>query len=297
MHILITGGTGLVGGRLVPALIGQGHTVTLLTRTPKTSSALGSSYLVWDGKTIPAIATEVNAVINLAGAGVADQRWTATYKQRILQSRTAATKACVQFIQEAATKPAVFISASAVGYYGSSLDQRVFTETDGPGTDFLGHVGKAWEAAAAGAGVRTVLTRIGVVLAHEGGAFPKLLTPFKLYAGGPIGSGKQGLPWIHIHDLVAGFLLVLNNHAATGPVNLVAPDRHGNASFGHVLGKVMGKPSGMPVPEFAIKLLLGESAVIVTQGQYVSADKLLGLGLQFAYPTAEAAVSELLTHH
>ncbi|MDX2063695.1 MAG: TIGR01777 family oxidoreductase [Bacteroidia bacterium] len=296
MHILLTGATGLVGGRLVPALLQAGHTLTLVSRKAHPTAPAGVQYAVWDGTTLPALTSPVDAVLNLAGAGIADQRWTPQYKQVILQSRVQATRACVAFIRQAAQPPQVFLSASAVGYYGPRTTDTPCQETDGPGSDFLGHVGKAWEAAAEGAGVRTVIPRIGIVLAHEGGAFPKLLAPFKLYAGGPIGTGRQGFPWIHIDDVVGAMLHLLATPTATGPVNLVAPERHSNASFGQVVGKALHRPSGLPVPTLAIKLLLGESAMLVTEGQFVASDTLAALGYTFKYPTAEAALAELIAH-
>lgn len=298
MHILITGGTGLVGGHLVPALLQAGHNLTLLSRRPRASDKPHTAYRSWNGKQIPADLPHVDAVINLAGAGIADHRWTPEFKQEILSSRVHATEACVRFIQQQAQKPVVFLSASAVGYYGSDHGlprAKVYTEQDPPGKDFLGSVGSAWEQAASGAGIRTVIPRLGVVLAREGGAFPKLLAPFKLYAGGHIGTGKQGFPWVHIDDVVGALLFLLGNAEVKGPVNLVAPEIHTNHSFAQTLGKVLHKPAGLPVPGFVLRLMLGESASLVTEGQKVSSEKLQALGYTYLYAEAEKAISSLVS--
>ncbi len=293
MHILITGGTGLVGAHLVPALLSDNHTVTVLTRNPKPSSLQGLRFAAWDGKSIPEDVQGVDALINLAGAGIADERWTDRYKKLIADSRVHATSACVAFIQRQAVKPQVFISASAVGYYGTHR-KEVLGEDAGAGTDFLSGVGRKWEMAAVGADCRTVVFRLGVILAKEGGAFPKLIAPFKLYAGGPIGSGEQGMPWVHIEDVVGAMTFALLNNTMQGTYNLVAPDVKNNRQFAMLVGKVMDRPTAVPVPIFAVQLLLGESHVLVTEGQKVTAAKLLGTGYRFKYAEAEGALRELV---
>lgn len=298
MHILITGGTGLIGGRLLPALRAEGHTLTVLSRTSRASTDSGLKYLTWNGRSVPTEAgaqTPVDAIINLAGAGVADHRWTDAYKKLLKDSRVHATQACVAFIKAQHVKPRVLISGSAVGVYGTHRS-TLLTEADPAGKDMLSEIGTAWEAAAQGAGVRTVIPRIGVVLAHEGGAFPKLMTPFKLFAGGPVGTGKQGFPWVHIDDVVGFMLWALTDEMAQGVYNLVGPEDQTNNTFSHMLGRLMNRPSGLPVPTFAIKLMLGEQAMLVTEGQRVSAARLQQAGYLFKYPTAESAVREILTH-
>jgi uncharacterized protein (TIGR01777 family) len=239
----------------------------------------------------------VDAVINLAGCGLADQKWTPEYKKLILSSRVNSTRACVEYIREHetrfGTKPEVFLSASAIGYYGTHRSEPV-TETDGPGNDFLSRVGVEWEAAAQGAGIRTVILRTGVVLAQEGGAFPRLLKPFKFYAGGYVGCGKQGFPWIHIDDVVGMMFWALENPNVEGPINLTAPDLHTNRSLARVLGALIGKPSGLSVPVFVVRTLMGESAVIIVEGQLVRPQKALDLGYEFKYPDARSALRDLL---
>ncbi|MCS7085896.1 MAG: NAD-dependent epimerase/dehydratase family protein, partial [Bacteroidia bacterium] len=202
MRVLMTGGTGLIGRAFCQKALEKKWKLTLTTRKPPKNPLPDVEYVIWKGDKIdPQSVGPADAVINLAGCGIADHRWTAEYKKQILTSRVNSTRACVDYIREHESrfgfKPQVFISASAVGYYGTHRDAPV-VETDGPGKDFLSQVGVEWEAAAQGAGVRTVIMRTGVVLAREGGAFPRLLKPFKFYAGGYIGSGKQGFPWVHI---------------------------------------------------------------------------------------------------
>lgn len=304
MRIVITGGTGLVGTHLVPALLADGHEVFVLVRKPKSPGASGEGdskltglhYVPYGtGNTIPDDKLgHIDAVINLAGAPIAE-RWTEAYKQTIIKSRVETTMECVRFIQRrkaAGDAPSVFISASAVGYYGTKHTVPV-TESAAPGNDFLSQTGRRWEAAATDAGIRTAIVRFGVILAADGGAFPKLLAPFKLYAGGYIGTGKQGFPWVHIEDVVGALRFVLDNNVQ-GPFNITAPQLHTNASFGHVVGKVMGRGSNIPVPEFVVRMMLGDAAILVTEGQQVIPERLLQAGYRFVYPDAEPAVRQLL---
>lgn len=298
MHILLTGGTGLIGTHLVPALLASGHRVTVLTRAAKPTALEGLSFVAWDGKSIPAQVTDVHAVINLAGAGIADARWTPEYKKQILESRIAATSACVRFIRAqlaagGAVRPEVFLSGSAIGYYGTSNPATL--EESGPaGTDFLALTARKWEASAADAGVRTVLLRTGIVLANEGGAYPKLLAPFKFYAGGYLGSGQQGFSWIHIADVVGLIEFALATPSVSGPLNLTAPEPLTNQQFGARLGRLLGRPSGLPVPGFVAKALLGEGATLVLDGQFVRPASALAQGYRFRFATADAALQQLL---
>jgi uncharacterized protein len=294
MKILLTGATGLVGGRLVPHLVRAGHQVIVLVRKAGSTSGPGVAYFQWNGKEIPAMVGPVDGVVNLAGAGIAERRWSDDYKRVIRQSRVDATQACVRFLKAHSPAAKVFVSASAAGYYGTERT-TVLDESATPGRDFLAQTGVAWEAAAQGSGVPTAITRFGVILASEGGALPKLVTPFKLFAGGPIGTGKQGLPWIHIDDVVGLITFLLEAEGRhTGAFNAVAPALDTNASFAHTVGKVLHRPSHMPTPAFAIELLLGESAVLVTKGQLLAPTRTLAAGFTFRYTTAEAALTQLL---
>lgn len=294
MNILLAGATGLIGKRLVAELARRGHTLHILSRSQRPGEGT-THYHRWDGVTFDHAAIgPVDAVINLAGAGIADHKWTPAFKKEILDSRINSTRALVQYIQAQEQKPRVLLQAAAVGYYGTDA-KKVFEETDGPGKDFLSRVCAPWEAEARAAGIRTVWLRTGIVLAPEGGAFPKLLAPFKFYAGGYLGDGKQPFPWIHIDDMIGVYLFCLENERVEGPLNVAAPEQMTNRGFARVLGRVVGRPSGLPVPAFAIRAMLGEQALLVLEGQYVKVDKLLGLGYSFRYPQAEAAVREIAT--
>jgi uncharacterized protein (TIGR01777 family) len=298
MKVLLTGGTGLIGRRFCRQAREKGWDLTLTTRNIPKQAQEGVKYVAWDGQSIdPNAVGPVDAVINLAGCGIADQKWTPEYKKLILSSRLNSTRACVEYIRQHearfGTKPGVFLSASAVGYYGTHRSEPV-TENDGPGNDFLSKVGVEWEAAAQGAGIRTVILRTGVVLAQEGGAFPRLLKPFKFYAGGYVGCGKQGFPWIHIDDVVGMMFWAMENPNVEGPINLTAPDLQTNRSLARVLGALIGKPSGLSVPVFVVRTLMGESAVIIVEGQLVRPQKALDLGYVFKYPDARSALKDLL---
>lgn len=302
MRIIITGGTGLIGRPLSAALVTEGHDVTVLTRNPdKVKDMPGGVKLVaWDAQSAQGwghMADGADAVINLAGEGIGDGRWNSERKQKIRQSRTLAGKAVMEAISAAVVKPKVLVQSSAVGYYGTNTGDKPVSESASPGNDFLSKVTFDWEASTAAAtrmGVRRPVLRTGVVLANEGGAFPKLVLPFKLFAGGPLGSGKQWLPWIHMDDEVRAILFVLANEQADGPFNLAAPNPVTNSEMAKKIGEVMGRPSFMPAPGFAINTALGEMSVLVLKGQRAVPTKLQALGFQFKYETIEPALHNLL---
>lgn len=298
MRILLTGGTGLIGRRFCVAAKEKGWELTLTTRKLPQNPVPGIKYVVWDAEKIdPGAVGPVDVVINLAGCGIADHKWTSEYKKLILSSRLGTTRACVEYLREHesrfGSRAQAFLSASAIGYYGTHRDVPV-VETDGPGNDFLAKVGVEWENAAYGAGVRTVIMRTGVVLAQEGGAFPRLLKPFKFYAGGYIGTGKQGFPWVHIDDVVGMMVWAIENPAVEGPLNVTAPELHTNRSIARALGALIGKPSGLSVPVFVVRSLMGESAVIIVEGQQVKPQKALELGYSFKFPDAKSALKNLV---
>ncbi len=302
MRIIITGGTGLIGRPLCAVLVAEGHDVTVLSRNPEQVKDVpaGVKLAAWDGQSAQGwghLADGADAIINLAGENLSGGRWSKELKQKIRQSRTRAGKAVMEAIAAAAVKPKVLVQSSAVGYYGTATGDKEVSESDPPGSDFLAKVCFDWEASTAAAsrmGVRRPVLRTGVVLANEGGAFPKLLLPFKLFAGGPLGNGKQWLPWIHIEDEVRAIQFALTNEQADGPLNLAAPNPVTNSEIAKKLGEILGRPSFVPAPGFALKTVLGEMAVLVLEGQRAVPAKLQALGFQFKYPTIEPALRNLL---
>ena len=302
MRIIITGGTGLIGKPLSKALAADGHEVIVLTRMPEKvkEAPAGVKLQKWDGKSAEGwgeLADGAGAIINLAGAGIADKRWSQERKREIRQSRLDAGKAVMAAITAASNKPGVLIQASAVGYYGVQTGDAQVTESFSPGGDFLSKVCFDWEASTAPAskqGVRRVVIRTGVVLSNEGGAFPKQVLPFKLFAGGPVGSGKQWYPWIHIDDEVRAIQFLIANDKAEGPFNLSAPNPVTNKEFGRLIGEALGRPSFMPAPAFAMQIVFGEMAMILLEGQRAVPQRLLELGFKFKYETALAALKNLL---
>jgi uncharacterized protein (TIGR01777 family) len=302
MRIIITGGTGLIGRPLSAALAADGHDVTVLSRNPDKvkNPVAGVKLAAWNGQSAEGwghLADGAGAIINLAGEGIADGRWSDERKQKIRTSRTLAGKAVMEAISTAAVKPKVLLQASAVGYYGTNTGDKQVTEAASPGSDFLSKVCFDWEvstAAASRLGVRRPVLRTGIALANEGGAFPKLLLPFKFFAGGPLGSGKQWLPWIHIDDQVRAMLFLLHNEQADGAFNLAAPNPVTNSEMAKQIGEVLGRPAFVPAPGFAMKTALGEMAVMVLEGQRAVPAKLQALGFQFKYDTVGAALRNLL---
>jgi len=291
---VIGGGSGLIGRRLTQRLLGDGFKVSILTRSPsQTSDHPNLRFVPWNAKEIPDSQEPVDVVINLAGAGIADHRWTASYKKQILDSRLQTTGAFHRFITEANHKPRVFVSGSAVGYYGANRPKPA-DETAEPGADYLADVCVKWEKAALGTGIRTVLLRTGIVMAPEGGAFPRLLTPFKFYAGAYIGSGKQPLPWIHIDDIVSIILFTMDHETLEGPINAVAPERKTNKEFAKLLGSILNVRVVMGLPEFVVNAMLGERAEVLTKGQNAIPKRLQELGFTYKHPEAREAIQSIM---
>jgi uncharacterized protein (TIGR01777 family) len=295
MKIVISGASGLIGTPLVEQLVKNGHQVTKLVRRPARS---GESQ--WDprtGQIDASVIDSADAVIHLAGAGIGDKRWTAAYKREVLESRTLSTALLARTIASANTKPKVFLSGSAIGFYGARGDEQL-TEDGSLGTGFLADVCRDWEAAAAPAkqaGVRTVFLRTGIVLSPRGGALKKLLPLFRLGAGGRFGNGKQWQSWISITDELNAieYLLTAN---VEGPVNLTAPEPVTNAEFTKVLAKVLKRPALFPVPAFGPRILLGgelADALLFT-GQRVLPSRLEASGYRFAHRDLESALRALL---
>ncbi len=306
MRIIITGGTGQIGRALAAELARGGYEVIVLSRNPGRAEGLppGVQVVGWDGRTAEGWGTLADGALaivnlageNLAGGGFLPARWTDQRKQRIRESRLAAGAAVVQAVTAAQGKPRVVIQASGIGHYGNRGDE-VVTETTAAGADFLATLTVAWEASTAAVttfGVRHVSIRTGVVLSPDEGALARLLLPYRLFVGGPIGDGRQWLSWIHPADEVAAIRFLIEHPTATGPFNLCAPEPLTNAQFGRVIGRVLGRPSWLPVPAFALRLALGEVAAVVLEGQRALPRRLLDLGFRFRFPDAESALRDLL---
>lgn len=306
MRIVITGGSGLIGRALTRSLSADHHDVIVLSRDPARVTALPQGVRVeqWDGKTADgwgALSDGADAIVNLAGenlggTGFFPPRWTPALKQKFLESRRDAANAVTAAVKAATRKPKTVVQLSAVGYYGPHGDE-LLDEGSSAGSDFLAHICVEWEAASAGLeemGVRRVVLRTGLVMTPNQGILKRLTLPFKLFAGGPLGSGRQGMPWIHIADHVAGMRFLLEKPSATGVFNLTAPNPVSNAEFARVLGRVMGRPSFMPAPAFAFRLAFGEAATLVLDGQRVLPKRLLEAGFQFRFPELEPALRDLL---
>jgi uncharacterized protein (TIGR01777 family) len=279
MNIAITGATGFIGRRLSERLRGEGHSVrpiSLRSAPP------------------PEAFSGCDAIVHLAGEPVA-QRWTATARKRIMESRTVGTRSVVQAIAGLNPRPSVLVSASAVGYYGSRGDE-ILTEESAPAHDFLGEVAAVWEREALAAealGVRVVLPRIGFVIGRGGGALGQMALPFKLGLGGRLGSGRQWISWIHLEDLCSMILFALTHENISGPVNAVAPQPVTNAEFTRELARALRRPALIPVPGFALKLLFGEMATIILEGQRVLPKALDRAGFRFEYTDLRLALQEI----
>ncbi|MGH8163904.1 MAG: TIGR01777 family oxidoreductase, partial [Rhodanobacteraceae bacterium] len=279
MNVTVFGGSGFVGRHLGEALRARGDDVRI-----------GS---IRDTAAAAALAGGSDVVVNLAGEPLA-QKWTEDVKARILQSRTALPHAFVDALASRTDKPRAYVSASAIGYYGTS-EEATFTETSPPGDDFLARVCVAWEQEAQRAaelGMRVACVRSGLALGSDGGALEKLLPPFKMGTGGKAGSGKQWYSWIHIADLVGIYLLAIDGLA--GAIDATAPNPVSNATFTRELGKALHRPTIFPIPVFAIKSMLGEGASVVLEGQRVLPERALAAGYAFRFSTIEAAFADIL---
>jgi len=294
MQIVIAGGSGLLGQALNTRLREAGHAITVLTRQPRRPGDVAWVPAEPTGTWRTTLDT-ADAVINLVGEPIAAGRWTAARKQAIRTSRVRATRTLVQAIRQARRTPAAFISGSAVGFYGPRGDEPVIEDTL-PGTDFLASVCREWEGEALDlAGItRVVLLRTGLVLARDGGALPPIARPFHLFAGGPIGSGRQVWSWIHVQDWVSMVTWALTTPTVSGPLNLTAPEPVTNREFARTLGRVLHRPALMPAPAFALRLLLGEMAdPLMLTGQRALPARAEAHGFQFAFPRLEDALRNL----
>ena len=302
MNIVVAGGTGFIGRALCAALMNGNHTVSVLTRHTGQVLHRPDAHIhsvEWSARDIGAwehALEGADAVINLAGAPIAGTRWTDSRKRLITDSRILTTRLLVRAMSRRSSGPATFISASGIGYYGAS-DDRLMHEGSAHGTGFLADLCLAWEAEAMSAaefGTRVVILRTGMVLDTDGGALAKMVLPFRLFAGGPILPGTQWVSWIHRHDHIGLIEWALANTDLSGPLNVVAPEPVTMKTFCEVLGRVIHRPSWLPVPRFALDVLLGELGTLMTTGQRVTPAKAMTGGYRFRYPTLEPALQAIL---
>ncbi len=307
MRIVVTGGTGFVGKDLVTSLAERGDEVVVLSRGGRDDAAFG-------GRTRPGSITVAtwtpsatgewtrrldgaDAVVHLAGAGVMDERWSDGRKETLRSSRIRTTELVSDAIARAERKPRVLVSASAVGYYGVETGDRTVHEDAPAGTDFLAVLCRDWEAAAdraRSAGVRVVHPRLGLVLGKGGGMLARMVPAFKSFAGGPVGAGKQYMPWVHRRDVVRAVEYAIGAESLSGPVNLTAPEPVTMNAFAAALGKALGRPAKLRVPAFAVKLAFGEAAEVLLTGQRALPTRLVESGYAFLFPELESALSDIL---
>ena len=301
MRIIITGGTGLIGRSLVSNLA-KDYEVVVLSRSPeKHQQNMPSSVKLvqWDAATAAGwgeLADGAFAIINLAGAGIADKRWSEERKQLLLVSRLSAGRAVVEAVTQAEQKPKVVMQASAVGYYGDRGDE-ILTERSTAGNDFPAQISVPWEqstASVADMGVRHIIIRTGIVLSTKGGALPKLTLPYNFFAGGPMGDGTQWMPWIHLEDEIRAIRFLMEDADAEGVYNLCAPAPVMNKVVAQKLGLVMDRPALVKAPAFALKLALGEMSAVVLHGQRVIPERLIAEGYKFRFSDVETALRDLI---
>jgi hypothetical protein len=301
MKILVTGSSGLVGTALVGALARDGHTVCRLVRPQSlsTKDAKAGFDVAWNPATgaLGGAGVGPDAVVNLAGASIAEGRWTTTRKNLLRTSRIDTTRALVGALAKMNERPSVLVSASAIGIYGHRADETLNEESK-PGSDFLAGLTKEWEAEALKAetlGIRVVLARFGIILARDGGALPKVILPFKFGVGGRIGSGQQWMSWIALQDVVGILRYALENRVIRGALNVVAPKPVQNTEFTKVLARAMHRPALFPAPAFALRLVLGEMAdALLLSSQRVVPQRLQQLGFRFQHADLTSALAALL---
>jgi uncharacterized protein (TIGR01777 family) len=300
MHILLTGGTGLIGQALCRLWSGQGHQLTVWSRRPAEVAGLC-------GPSVRAVARldelgeqPVDAIINLAGAPIADRPWTRKRRLLLWESRIGLTEQLLAWIAGRQQKPQVMISGSAVGWYGDSGERELDEEAPPAREDFASQLCIAWEETAQRAealGLRVVIVRTGLVLSNDGGFLQRLLTPFRFGMGGPIGNGRQWMPWVHVQDQIGAIDFLLNQSDAKGPYNVCAPAPVRNREFARTLAAVLHRPAFMPMPALALKVLLGELSVLLLGGQRATPRRLQEAGFEFRFTDLHAALEDLLGRH
>lgn len=297
MKVLIAGGSGFMGSHLIESLTADSHQVWVLSRDPN-QTIKGAQVVGWDGQT-PAgwghIMDEMEAVVNLSGLSLYNWPWTKSKKQRFIDSRVEPGRALAAAIKNASHRPAVFIQISGINYYGLR-GEGVADESTPPGDDYLAQLTVAWETATKSVedvGVRHVVCRTAVVLARDAILLWLMALPVRLFVGGPIGSGEQSLPWIHIHDHIGAIRFLLENDNAKGPFNLIAPQTTTNAEFLQALAKVFGRPYWFRVPAFMMHLVLGEMSLLVTEGRFSKPERLFEMGYNMRYKNLEEALRDI----
>lgn len=297
-NILITGASGLIGTRLTEWLINQGYTVAHLGRTRRNTGVPSFTWNVEQKKIDDAAFDNIDSIVHLAGANIGAKRWTKKYKREILESRTLSTRLLAEALAKRKHRVRTFISASATGYYGFEHPEKIFTEEDGPGDDFLANVTRQWEHEVSGIaslGIRVVVLRFGVVLSKQGGVLEKLSRPVKWFAGAPLGSGDQYISWIHIDDLCRIIAKAIEDEGVNGVYNAVAPETVTNREMIRTIAKVLHRPILLPpVPGFLLKLLLGEMGSLVLEGSRVSSEKIQRTGFVFRYNTLGKALEAII---
>ncbi|MCS7011317.1 MAG: TIGR01777 family oxidoreductase [Anaerolineales bacterium] len=300
MRILMTGATGLIGRSLIKSFLEEGHSIWALTRRnpPPPSPLPGLTYLSWDGQTTNGWGekiSETDVVINLAGEPLARWPWTAKRKKRFWDSRVHAGQALTAAIQSARSRPQVLIQASGINHYG--LRGELADETTPPGDDFLARLTIAWEESTRPVeelGVRRCILRLAVVLAKEGGLFPLMALPVRLFLGGPLGNGRQPVPWIHLDDVVGAIRFLIAEEQTQGAYNLIAPEVVSNAEFYRVLSKSLRRPYWFPTPAFLLRLVLGEMSTLILEGRPAQPRRLLEAGYRFQAENLNQALQRLL---
>ncbi len=294
MKIAVAGGSGFIGGHLMKRLAENGHYVLLVSRTPRTAALSFAESATWaELKGNPQLLDGYDAIVNLSGESI-NQRWTKQAKHRILQSRLTAAHDLAEVVDAMENKPKVVVNGSGMSIYGTSFTESYDERSPERTIDFLSSVVERWEAAARQiSGTRLVLLRIGLVLASDGGALPKMMLPYKLGAGGKIGNGRQWLSWIHIHDMVNAIMFCIEQETIRGPVNCTAPNPVIHDEFGRTLARALHRPHWMPLPSFILRTVLGEMADLLLAGQRVLPKKLEDAGFAFEFPRLEQALADI----